>query len=193
MSPKLLFGGSFDPFHLGHKALIDSVKVHYQENVDIHLLPTAYHSQKQAFRLSTFQRVALLEKVLRSEPLVKLNLIEFQLPKPSYTYHTLEALKGSVDVLLIGRDQLDNFSSWYRYKDILKQVTLLVASRGKDFSKEDQHLMMQQYPEARIEFLNNPLMPMASSAICLEDSSEWDSSLLSFHINQLIDWGFAKR
>ena len=43
------------------------------------------------------------------------------------------------------------------------------------------------------EFLNNPLLPVASSAICLENLSDCETGLLPMHVKQLNNWGVIKK
>ena len=188
MKQRILFGGAFDPFHLGHAALLDAVNEHYQQAVNIVILPSAVHSQKHNSRLSVFQRISILSHVVDSYDNASLNLIEFSLPKPSYTFHTLKALEGEVDALLIGDDQLKNFHTWYNYQGILKQVKILVALRDPHLSCAEKESLTLRYPEATIEWLSNAYVPIASSDFNQKALQTWSEHILPQSYDFLIAW-----
>lgn len=188
MAKQVFFGGSFDPFHLGHEAIIKSVIHFYQEDIQIVIVPTAVHSQKSAFRLSSFQRIALLERAVSKYAQLSLNLIEYQLPKPSYTYNTLVRLSKPGDVILLGRDQLDNFSTWYCFEKILERVSLLVASRDTLFSEQEKQQYQILYPKAKIEFLDNDIVKIASSQFANFPLEIWQPYLPATLYSQCLEW-----
>ena len=104
-----IFGGSFNPIHTGHIALAKSLceKAGLDE-VWFMVSPQNPFKQAATDLLDDSLRFELVEKALKGESQLKACNYEFHLPKPSYTWHTLQALsKDYPDIaftLLIGGD-----------------------------------------------------------------------------------------
>ena len=107
-----IFGGSFNPIHTGHIALAKSL------------------CAKTGLDEVCFE---LVEKALKGESQLKACNYEFHLPKPSYTWHTLQALsKDYPDIdftLLIGGDNWAAFDKWFHHDDILAHYPIVVYPR----------------------------------------------------------------
>ncbi|MFM7911158.1 MAG: nicotinate-nicotinamide nucleotide adenylyltransferase, partial [Bacteroidota bacterium] len=75
-------------------------------------------------------RVQWAQEAIKDNPKLRVSSIEKELSVPSYTIHTLEALRESYPerdfVLLLGEDQLAGFHGWHRYQEILSLVPLWV-------------------------------------------------------------------
>ena len=79
----------------------------------------------------------MTKKALEGEKGIKACDYELRLPKPSYTWNTLEHLKqdfpNDTFVLLIGGDNWELFPRWYRSEDIVKNHQIIVyPRRGSD-------------------------------------------------------------
>lgn len=128
-----IFGGAFNPVHLGHLAIARS----FLESRLIHelwILPTPDPPHKEIGELVPFHhRLEMLKRAFRQEERVLVSDLERDLPTPSYTWKTLATLqKRYTDhrlFLCIGEDSLLTFTSWYRWQEILERVPLLVAER----------------------------------------------------------------
>jgi nicotinate-nucleotide adenylyltransferase len=81
---------------------------------------------------------------------------EFTLPRPSYTYHTLQALRKAYPdcefSLIIGEDNWNNFHRWYRGEDIARETPIIIYPReveGKESSTNSLRPMAngQQSPK----------------------------------------------
>lgn len=128
-----IFGGSFNPVHVGHIALARSV-VQQQLADEVWLLVSPQNPLKQqADLLPEAQRLALARKALVNEDGVEVSDFEFHLPRPSYTWNTLQALSAAypdVDFsLLIGADNWALFHRWAHPVDILAHHKLWVYPR----------------------------------------------------------------
>lgn len=128
-----LLGGTFDPVHNGHvsiaRSFADSV---YIDELWVLLTPAPPHKNHQSIA-SYRHRKKMLELAFENQNNIFISDVEASLPEPSYTIHTVEYLKKkypeTVFYWCIGEDSLVNFTSWYKWQNILKQVSLLVASR----------------------------------------------------------------
>ncbi len=141
-----LFGGAFDPVHIGHQRVAESF---LKSNLidELHVLPTAQSPHKENKRSTSFyHRSQMLKLAFSDYEHVVVNEIENNLPKPSYTLQTIEYLQEeypeNLYYLCIGEDNLASFHKWYKYKSILQKVTLIVAGRpGTDGSSQQTEIL----------------------------------------------------
>ncbi len=132
-----IFGGTFDPVHVGHVALV--VAMQEANKLDsIFLIPANCNPHKQKNSCTSGKlRLAMLKRAFRDLPYCHVLKIELEREGPSYTIDTIRELKAKQLILpddslflIVGEDQLAGFSSWKEADSILKEAKLLVASRG---------------------------------------------------------------
>lgn len=125
-----LLGGAFDPPHVGHLRL--ALEAREQLELErVLLVPTASPPHRAPAVASFDQRLELLRLAIGETPGLEACAIERELPAPSYTVRTVEALRaqGHAIVLLIGEDSLSTIRGWHRAGELLAQVELAVAPR----------------------------------------------------------------
>ncbi len=128
-----IFGGSFDPVHTGHISLARSfLSSGLIQRLLILLTPDPPH--KKAENKTDYEdRLAMLRIAFQNFEKIEISTLERQLPSPSYTLQTIEYLQqtnpDTLFYLCIGEDSLVQFHEWYKYKEILKRVDLIVAER----------------------------------------------------------------
>lgn len=128
-----LFGGTFDPPHKGHTALVSSfIKSGLPDEVWV--LPTPVPPFKTKEFLTPFEhRLKMTHIAFKGRDKVQVMDYESRFIGTSYTVNTIEHLKKDFPnyswMLCIGEDNLSLFEKWYRYTDILKMASLLVAAR----------------------------------------------------------------
>ena len=110
-----LFGGSFDPVHVGH--LIVAEAAGEALGARVRFLPAREQPFKRARHEATpEQRAEMLELAVAGNPRLAVERIELSLPAPSYTVRTLEALArrepGNRFTLLLGADAALEFAGW---------------------------------------------------------------------------------
>ena len=126
-----IFGGSFNPIHTGHIALAKSLceKAGLDE-VWFMVSPMNPFKKAATDLLDDQLRLEMVKKALEGEPQLQACDYEFHLPKPSYTWHTLQAIsKDYPDIrftLLIGGDNWAAFDKWYHHDDILAHYPIVV-------------------------------------------------------------------
>lgn len=131
-----VFGGAFNPVHLGHLKLARC----YIESLSLDKLivvPTANPPHKSADGLASEEdRFNMLSLAFENEENVEISDIEFHRDGKSYTFDTIEELKkiyqGAELFLIIGSDQFLSFDKWHRYEELLESVTLCTAAREKN-------------------------------------------------------------
>lgn len=126
-----LFGGSFNPFHNAHLSLALSA-LEYDSIEQVQLIPAKKPWQKQSQILEAGHRIAMIRLSIKGHPKICLNTTELSRDGLTYTIDTVEALPPEHNYYwIMGSDQLQNFTTWHRWNDILKYVDLLVAHRPK--------------------------------------------------------------
>lgn len=147
-----IFGGSFNPIHTGHIALAKSLC--QQAGLDeVWLMVSPMNPfKKEATDLLTDKlRLEMAEQAVADEPKLKACDYEFHMPKPSYTWHTLQALSQdfpNVDfTLLIGGDNWAFFDKWFHHEDILSHYPIVVYPRkGCDIGKVPSGVTIVETP-----------------------------------------------
>ena len=157
-----IFGGSFNPIHVGHIALAQAVLE--QCGLDeVWLMVSPQNPLKQeADLLDDHLRLALTQKALEGVEGVRACDYEFCLPTPSYTINTLTALSEQYPdcefVFICGMDSLQNLKNWREYQKILDNYELLVFPReGYDGGE------LANYPSVNI--LKTPVLEISSTFI----------------------------
>ena len=168
-----IFGGSFNPVHLGHTAL--AAYICEQGMVDeVWMMVSPQNPLKQDLTLLDEQhRLAMLRLAVEPYPMLQACDFEFHLPRPSYTYHTLQALRAAYPAhafsLIIGEDNWNCFDRWFRGDDILRETPIIIYPRDSVESLE-----------LRVEGAAQPLSPHSSPLKLFPFSStEVRSSLAS--------------
>ncbi|MDX1960896.1 MAG: nicotinate (nicotinamide) nucleotide adenylyltransferase [Leptospiraceae bacterium] len=127
-----IFGGSFDPPHKGHLGVVLSFCESYPDSKLI-LVPAYLSPFKKEKGASSGHILKMLELLIQENQLDRVSIsdIEINQEKLSYTIDTIyEYKKKHPDLgLIIGADNLENFSSWKDYEKILEQVPLIVFQR----------------------------------------------------------------
>ena len=127
------FGGTFDPVHAGHLA-IAAAALATGEVARVVFLPAATPPHKGERPLRPFdERLHLLTLACGDDPRLAVSPLEAELPAPSYTARTLEALMAHGEPapipLLMGADTLLDLPHWYRPERVATLARILVAPR----------------------------------------------------------------
>lgn len=128
----LLFG-SFNPIHIGHLIIANVMA----ENTDLQKVWLVV-SPQNPFKpsntlLHEFDRYDMVKAAIGDHYKLDVSDVEFNLPKPSYTIHTLTHLTekhpNKEFKVIIGEDNLENFAKWKNHDQILEQYGLYVYPR----------------------------------------------------------------
>lgn len=158
-----IFGGTFNPVHHGH--LVAAEQVREETGLDeILFVPVKEPVHKTENLLApSLHRMEMLELVCESNPGFTVTGCEIERDGPSYTITTvhqmIEKRPGDEVSLVIGADSFNDFHKWYRWKDIIELVSLVVMQRpGEEIEPE-------RYPEARVRVVQNPRLDISSTDI----------------------------
>jgi nicotinate-nucleotide adenylyltransferase len=135
-----VFGGTFDPVHVGHLVLAEAARE--QLGLDQVLwMPAGDPWRKREQDVSQAKhRIELVRIAIADNPAFKLRTDEVVRQGPSYTVDTLSALKTEFHAhlfLLIGEDALWDLPGWKSPEKIVRLATLAVAGRGAEQPQPD--------------------------------------------------------
>ena len=128
-----IFGGSFNPIHNGHVSLAKQLKE--KAGLDeVWLMVSPQNPFKQdSDLLDDEKRMQMVRLALEGEESLIASDYELHLPKPSYTWNTLQALSKDYPerefVLMIGGDNWALFDRWYHAEDIKQNYQIVVYPR----------------------------------------------------------------
>jgi len=128
----ILFGGSFDPPHLGHLKIIEKC---CGESDKIILMPSAHSPLKKNPPIAEARhRIKMLEILIQeSKYPIQIDNWEINQAEPNHTFLTIQHLQNehpnSSISLVVGADQLQQFQQWENYKDIMKSVHIIGFNR----------------------------------------------------------------
>ncbi len=141
-----LLGGTFDPIHLGHLNLAQTLLKNYSFEKII-LIPAAQNPLKNNSPVASNEhRLEMIRGSLTelNDPRIEVSDIELRRTGKSYTVDTVEELKkqnpDKAFALVIGDEVFTQFTDWNRPLDILNYVNLIIISRSNSEPKVEQIL-----------------------------------------------------
>lgn len=128
-----VFGGTFDPVHLGHIRLAE-VALNEITLDEIVFLPAALPPHKDGEIADFKHRFAMLKIVCNDVSEFSISTLEEMLPKPSFTIDTLAVLQKHHDFdgklyFIMGSDSFLDISTWKEYGKVLENIHLILACR----------------------------------------------------------------
>ncbi|MSR31636.1 MAG: nicotinate (nicotinamide) nucleotide adenylyltransferase [Gemmataceae bacterium] len=128
-----VFGGSFDPVHLGHLALAEACREAASLD-EVWFIPAHFPPHKGTRALAWFEhRLEMLELAIAGHEPFRADPLERERPGPSFTMETLRLLSqqhpGNEWFLILGSDSALEFSTWKEPGKILQMATLVVHGR----------------------------------------------------------------
>jgi nicotinate-nucleotide adenylyltransferase len=129
-----VFGGTFDPVHLGHLILAEQCRE--QGRLDeVWFVPAGAPPHKLHYPITPFRhRAEMLRLATAGHPAFRVNELENERPGPSYTVETLDELRktqpGAGWFFLVGSDTLADLHEWHDPAGVVRRAGLLVMARG---------------------------------------------------------------
>ena len=157
----ILFGGTFDPPHLGHLSVIRGLR--RQTGLPILVVPTGAPGHRPPPQASPSERAEMVELAIRAldDPLVTVSRHEAEQSQLCFTVDTVEWLRSRQPelsvVLALGSDVAATLLSWKQVSRLLAQVRLLVFERpgaGEPGESTLAELRRRQLPLAGAEVIS---------------------------------------
>ena len=167
-----IYGGSFNPPHLGHTAALRAVRAAIEPDVTL-VIPDRIPPHKELTPGSPEPSERLLMTMLAfsSEPGVEVSDMELHRSGKSYTVDTVRELRDcNPDAelyLVVGTDMLTTFEQWHDYRALLAQVTLVALARTSDEHAEVERFSayLRQTYGARVIALPAEPIPVTSTDV----------------------------
>ena len=159
-----LYFGTFNPIHIGH-LIIANHMAEYSNLNQIWMVVTPHNPlKKKEHLLEDYKRLNLVALATEDFPKIKPSDIEFKLPQPNYTVHTLAHLQDKFPQhefsLIMGEDNLKSIHKWKNYEVILQNHDIYVYPR---ISSETATLDLKNHP--RIHHVDAPIVEISSTFI----------------------------
>lgn len=159
----VLYFGSFNPVHIGHLALANYV-CEYRAADQLWFVVSPHNPFKEEARLMDDElRLELVREAAKGYPWFRVCDVEFHLPRPSYTIHTLDHLHRQYPAytftLLVGSDNWESISDWYQSERILSENRLLI------YPRPGHPVDASSLPEG-VTLLDAPLLEVSSTFVC---------------------------
>lgn len=132
--PRLIgvFGGTFDPIHLGHLRAAEELREGLGLD-EVLLLPAARPPHRDAPAATAAQRLAMVERAVAGVPGLRVDARELERDGPSYMVTTLESLRvdhpDAALCLLLGADAFLALAGWHRWERLIELAHIGVAHR----------------------------------------------------------------
>jgi len=143
-----LFFGSFNPIHVGHLIIADTM----QDQTDLDevwfIVSPQNPLKSSKSLLHEFDRLKMVELATADHYKFKVKDVEFHMPRPSYTIDTLTYLSEQYPShefsLILGGDNLNHFHKWKNSEELLNQYKIYVYPRpgkNKDLNHKNIHFV----------------------------------------------------
>ena len=128
-----IFGGTFDPIHIGHLRMALELKQQLKLD-EMCLLPCYLPPHRATPGASAEQRVAMLELALQDCAELSIDTRELQRDKPSYTYDTLCELRAELGeqtsiCVCMGMDSFVTLDQWREWRQLIRLAHIVVVER----------------------------------------------------------------
>ena len=165
-----IFGGTFDPPHLGHLILASEARAQLRLNRLLWVLtPIPPHKLNRPIS-SLEDRQAMVKLALKDEPAFEFSRIEIKRPGPHYTLDTLRIVSEQYPradvILLLGGDSLRDLPTWHQPMDVVAACHQIGVMRRPGDSI-DMAKLEKKIPglNRKVKFVEAPLLEIASSEI----------------------------
>lgn len=167
-----IYGGSFNPPHLGHVKAAATVRELLEPDRFL-IIPTNIppHKDMDEDSPSPEQRMELCRLAFRDIPGVELSDLEIKREGRSYSADTVSILRQKYPedelFLVIGSDMFLSFCQWYKFQYLLDNCVLTVLSREEDDRQELERFKteLEEKYGAKVLLLSHEPLPMSSEDI----------------------------
>ncbi len=181
-----LFFGSFNPIHIGHLIIANSMANNTDLSEVWFIVSPQNPFKKNKSLLHEFDRLTLVEKAIADNYKLKATDVEFNMPRPSYTIDTLAVLSDKFPqnefVLIMGEDNLGQFKSWKNADKILEYYQIYVYPRPNSEPHE-----FASHPS--VKMVESPLLDISATYIrnCIKNNKSI-RYLVTEEVEEYIRW-----
>jgi nicotinate-nucleotide adenylyltransferase len=165
-----VFGGTFDPIHIGHLVSAEEVRVELGLERVV-FMPAGLPPHKLDRVMSPVEhRLAMVELAIASNPHFAVSRVDIDRFGPCYTVDTIELLRGEwgADVeiyFIMGSDSLLDILTWHNPRRLIRLCRFAVVSRPGYQVDLDELDALLPGVASRVQMLNAPELAISSSDI----------------------------
>lgn len=156
-----LYFGSFNPIHTGHLIIANHILNETALQKVWFVVSPQNPFKASSALLNEYDRLHLVQKAIETDGRLKASDIEFSLPKPSYTAHTLAYLSEKHPVnqftIIMGSDSFQNLEKWKNAETIIANYPILVYRRPG--------FEVNPINGANVAIMNAPLLEISATYI----------------------------
>lgn len=164
-----LFGGTFDPIHIGHMILMENV-INNLDLDKIYVLPNSNPPHKLENKKTALNlRLKMVNEAIKDNPKLEINDYDYRDNEIHYTFETINYFKKSYPndefFFIMGEDSFLDIEKWKNYKEILKE-NLIIFKRysNKNFSLISKINQVRKYNK-NIYLIDNMALDISSTLI----------------------------
>ncbi|MBX6394763.1 MAG: nicotinate-nucleotide adenylyltransferase [Alicyclobacillaceae bacterium] len=161
-----LFGGTFDPVHVGHLVAAEFVREACALEKMV-LIPARTPPHKGEAVAPPEDRFRMLELAVAGRPGLAVSRVELEREGPSYTVDTLRRLTSQYPEIrfawVVGADQLLEFPTWKDPEEIVALADLIAVVRPGYNEQKGVQTVRDRFPGAKIEVAEIPRLDISSS------------------------------
>lgn len=170
MALTAIFGGTFNPFHIGHYEMLSALQE--DDGIEkIFVMPDRIPPHKVCdFMAEDEIRIEMCRIVCEEFSKAELCLIEFEREGKSYSYDTILNLKQRYKdkdfVFVCGGDMLVTFDKWYKYEELMKEIPFIAFRRSDiDNSSFDKYVKKMSDMGMKISVMEKTIPAVSSTEI----------------------------
>lgn len=151
---RLLYGGTFDPVHLGHLQI--ALAVAARLDAPVHLVPAGDPPHRNRPGASADQRAHMLDIAIAGDPRLRVDRRELRRRRPSYTVDTLAEVRDELGtqaciVWVLGIDSVLHLGGWHEWRRMLALANLLGVQRPQ--TRVGREWLATRAPEVHAELM----------------------------------------
>jgi nicotinate-nucleotide adenylyltransferase len=169
-----LFGGTFDPVHLGHTTVVEDAARRIGAEKIIYI--PAKRSPLKGFlpKANDKHRLKMITLAIAEKKTFEVSDCELKKPAPSYTLETVKQFQaeyggGTLIHWLVGADSIDDLMYWYKIVELIDTCILTTMYRAgcvpPDFSKFEHQWGPQRIEKLQQNIIQTPLIDISSTEI----------------------------
>lgn len=163
-----VFGGSFNPIHIGHLILAESARQEFHLEKVI-FIPTGDTPNKDMHYVDKIDRFHMVELAIQGNPYFEISSIEMERTGPSYTVDTIHQVKKMIGYeykiyFLAGTDAVADLPTWKYNKKLLSICDFICAGRPGSTDKLNKSVSyFGELGKEKIHFLKMPELEISST------------------------------
>ncbi|ADL42598.1 nicotinate (nicotinamide) nucleotide adenylyltransferase [Caldicellulosiruptor obsidiansis OB47] len=162
-----LFGGTFNPIHIGHLIMAQYV-LNFSQVQKVVFVPNGHPPHKIEDVADASDRFEMVKISIEDNPYFDISDFEIKKSGPSWTIDTLKYFSSIYErvCFIIGSDNLSEIVNWYKAEEILRRYSLIVLPRERDLCaiKKEIEKLSSKYAQ-EITLIQMPIVDISSTEI----------------------------